>query len=144
LKKEIRFRLLKHINFLESELKDYDTFLPLSWKEYDGDRDKRRNVERWVENIVNSTVDIGKIVLNAEERTLPDTYKETVALLCVVLNFGEEDSRRLSELVRLRNIISHEYLDLRWTSIRRFISETRSLYEDFLNRAKEYAERKNI
>lgn len=143
MKKEIKFRLLKHINFLERELKDYDTFASLSWKEYDDEGDKRRNVERWIENIINSTVDIGKIILNAEGKNLPDTYKESVVLLCFVLNFEEEDTKKLSDLVKLRNIVSHEYLDIRWSSIKHFISETRSLYNDFLNRVKEYVEKKN-
>jgi hypothetical protein len=56
LREELKQRLLKHLNFLEDELKDYPKFKQLSRTEYFDDRDKRRNVERWIENIINSSI----------------------------------------------------------------------------------------
>ncbi|OGQ11265.1 MAG: hypothetical protein A2026_09370 [Deltaproteobacteria bacterium RBG_19FT_COMBO_46_12] len=138
MKKEIRFRLIKHLTFLENELKDYEAFGTLSWKEYNDDRGKRRNVERWIENIINSSIDIAKLILTSEDRSLPDTYKDIVKNLSLVTDFSEEDTEKLSRWVSLRNIISHEYLDVRWASIRKFISESRLFYEDFLKRVKNY------
>jgi uncharacterized protein YutE (UPF0331/DUF86 family) len=75
LKKEFKTRLIKHLNFLEEELKDYSQFKTLIREQYIRDRDKRRNVERWIENIINSTVDISKVVLTAERISIPDTYR---------------------------------------------------------------------
>lgn len=138
MKKEIRFRLVKHLTFLENELEDYETFETLSWKEYNGDRGKRRNVERWIENIINSSIDIAKLILTSEDRPLPDTYKDIVKNLSLVRDFSEEDMGKLSRWVSLRNIISHEYLDIRWTSIQKFISESKPFYEDFAKKAKNY------
>jgi len=140
LKKEIRFRLIKHLTFLENELKDYETFGILSWKEYNDDRGKRRNVERWIENIINSSIDIAKLILTSEDRSLPDTYKDIVKNLSLVADFSEEGMGKLSRWVSLRNIISHEYLDIRWASIQKFISESKPFYEDFLKRVKNYLE----
>lgn len=138
MKKEIRFRLIKHLAFLENELKDYETFETLSWKEYNDDRGKRRNVERWVENIINSSIDIAKLILTSEDRSLPDTYKDIVKNLSLVGDFSEEGMGKLSRWVSLRNIISHEYLDIRWTSIQKFISESKPFYEDFFKKVKNY------
>jgi len=45
---------------------------------------------------------------------------------------------KLSRWVSLRNIISHEYLDIRWTSIQKFISESKPFYEDFFKKVKNY------
>lgn len=78
LKKEVRYRLIKHISFLKNELKDYETFITLTYEEYDQDRNKRRNVERWAENIVNSSIDIARVIVVSEGLTLPDTYKEVI------------------------------------------------------------------
>jgi len=142
LREELKLRLLKHITFLEQEMKDYAKFERLSGKEYREVADKRRNVERWVENIINSSIDISKVMLTLEGIRLPDTYKDIVKHLSLIGNFGEGDMERLSRWVSLRNIISHEYLDIRWTSIQKFVAETRSLYEDFLNKVKGYLERK--
>ena len=138
MKKEIRFRLIKHLTFLEDELKDYETFEALSWKEYNDDRGKRRNVERWIENIIKSSIDIAKLILTSEDRSLPDTYKDMVKNLSLVADFSGEIMEKLSRWVSLRNIISHEYLDIRWASIQKFISESGLFYEDFLKRIKNY------
>jgi len=138
LKKEIRFRLIKHLTFLENELKDYEIFEILSWKEYNDDRGKRRNVERWIENIINSSIDIAKLILTSEDRSLPDSYKDIVKNLSLAADFSEEGMGKLSRWVSLRNIISHEYLDIRWASIQKFISESKPFYEDFSKKVENY------
>ncbi|MBI3354808.1 MAG: DUF86 domain-containing protein [Nitrospirae bacterium] len=142
MEKEVKFRLIKHITFLENELKDFKNFESLSWEEYNSERDKRRNVERWIENIINSSIDIAKIILSYEGQSLADTYKEMIERLAVLPSFDKKNIEQLSRWVRLRNIISHEYLDIRWSSIKKFISEARLFYEDFLEKAKAYLEKR--
>ena len=142
LKKEVEFRLIKHLTFLESELKDYVMFRTLSWKEYNTQRSKRRDVERWIENIINSTIDISKIILTAEGVSLPDTYKEVVEQLSLISGFHKQDMKKISEWVRLKNIISHEYLDIRWNSIKGFIADTPPLFKRFSTWVKEYLQKR--
>ncbi len=142
MKKEVRFRLIKHITFLENELKDYRVFKSLSWEEYNKERSKRRDVERWIENIITSSIDISKIILTSEELLLPDTYKGIVGSLSLVSGFDKDAMEKLSKRVRLRNIISHEYLDISWSSIKKFIAETAPLYEGFLEAVRVYIEQK--
>jgi len=142
LRKENKIRLVKHITFLEREIQDWESFKSLSWEEYNKDRSKRRNVERWIENIVNSSVDIAKIILASENIPLPETYKEIVASLPLIPGFDKETAGHLSEWVKLRNIISHEYLDVRWNSIKRFIEETGPIYRTFLEKVKIYIKEK--
>lgn len=144
MKKEVKARIIKHITFLEAELADYSNFRTLSWEEYNTQRDKRRNVERWIENIVNSSIDITKIILTVENLPLPDTYKEIVNSLALVQGFDKEDMERLSEWVKFRNILIHEYLDIKWSFINRFIHETELQYKNFLEKVKEYIEKKDL
>lgn len=99
---------------------------------------KRRNVERWIENIINTSIDIAKIILTSEGRLIPDTYKDIVKNLSLITHFNEIDMGKLAGWVTLRNIISHEYLDIRWSSIQRFISHGKPLYDEFLTRVKNY------
>jgi uncharacterized protein YutE (UPF0331/DUF86 family) len=133
LKKEFIERLTKHLNFLEEELKDYSQFKTLTREQYIGDRDKRRNVERWIENIINSTVDISKVILTSERMSIPDTYRGIVSTISVVEGLENTNAEKLAKWVRFRNIIAHEYLDIKWSSINRFITETDTLYKNFLN-----------
>ncbi len=142
MEKEAESRLVKHLAFLESELEDFPRFKSLSWESYNTDRDRRRNVERWVENIVNSSVDIAKIILRAENQSLPDTYREILLSLALVPGFERENLESVAERVRLRNIVTHQYLDLKWEAIKKFIQETEPLYQKFLQEAKDYLKKK--
>jgi uncharacterized protein YutE (UPF0331/DUF86 family) len=143
LDKEIRFRLIKHITFTEAELSDYSTFQSMTWKEYREDSSKRRNVERWIENLINSSVDISKIILNSEGIKPGDSYKETVKSLALVPEFNEQNILAISKWVKLRNIISHEYLDIRWSSIKNFLVDAKQLYDNFLITVRAYLEKHN-
>lgn len=144
MQKEFQQRLLKYLNFFEEELKDYPKFKHLTHEDYITDRDKRRSVERWIENIVNSSIDISKVILTLEGLSLPDNYKEIVSSLSAVKDLGAVEADALSRWVRFRNIIVHEYLDVRWASIKKFIDETEPLYKNFFGKIKEYLEKKLI
>ncbi|MBI5528354.1 MAG: DUF86 domain-containing protein [Deltaproteobacteria bacterium] len=138
MKTETKARLIKHLSFLEVELNDRVLVNDLSWDEYNTDRVKRRHVERWVENVVNSSIDIARIVLTTENLPVPDTYKEVVVSLSLVTVFDRETCERMARHVRLRNILTHEYLDIRWASIRRFIDEADQLYARLVADTKAY------
>ena len=141
IEKEVKARLVKHIAFLEEEIEDYALFRQVRWDDYRANRSTRRDLERWIENIINSSIDIAKIILSSEGMSLSDTYRELVLSLSLVKEFDSEEAEELSKWVRFRNIISHEYLDIRWTSIKRFIAETEPLYKRFLNSLKEYVKK---
>lgn len=126
-----------HIRFLENEFADIKKFKRLTRQEYIQDNDKRRNVERWVENLVMSAIDISKIVLASGKKEIPQTYRET--LLRFAIGFLEEDTaKRFSRLAELRNILTHEYLDIKWDKITKFIEDAFKLYPPFIKKTKEF------
>ncbi|MBS3817992.1 DUF86 domain-containing protein [bacterium] len=126
-----------HIRFLENELEDMEKFNNLSRREYLNNRDQRRNVERWVENLVMSSIDISKIILASEKKEIPQTYRET--LFRYTLKFMDEESaKKFSRFAELRNILTHEYLDIKWEKISTFIQETSTLFPLFIKKTKEY------
>lgn len=141
MKEEIKERLIKHLRFLEEEIKDYPSFREFTWEDYRMDKIKRRNVDRWVENLVNSSIDLSKLILTAEEISLPETYREMVLSLYLVKGFDEESIKKVSSWVKLRNIVAHEYLDIRWASIKRFINEGELFYTNFAREVKGYLEK---
>ncbi|WP_333655026.1 type VII toxin-antitoxin system HepT family RNase toxin [Dissulfurispira sp.] len=141
MKREIKQKLLKHINFLENELSYYPKFRQLTEPVFREDDDKRRSVERWVENIINSLVDISKNILTLENIRLPDTYKDIVLSISIVKELNINNAESLARWVRLRNIVAHEYLDIRWSSINKFVSETEPLFKGFLEKVKDYLDK---
>jgi len=148
-----RTRLLRSLDFLEEELADIGEFQDAGKQEYVRDRSFRRNagkqeyvrdrsfrrnVERWVENLVNATIDIAKTVLASKRGRMPRTYRETVEALGAVDAFDPKVCDELAEFTRLRNMLAHEYLDLRFSRIRAFIDEAPALYESFMKSARDY------
>lgn len=118
-------------------MKDWDDYLTITWKIYSLDRKKRREVERWIENIINSSIDIAKLTLYMKGIPLPESYTRIVASLDLIETF-DPIGKNLSKWVKLRNVITHEYLDIRWDSIKSFIKETRPLYEELRKKTEDF------
>mgnify|MGYP000622107596 CR=1 FL=1 len=86
---ENRERLIRYVDFLESEIEDFSKFLKVDWKTYSVDRDIRRNLERWIENIVNCSIDIAKVLLISESKQIPGSYKGILMELGATEYFDE-------------------------------------------------------
>ncbi|MEW6481853.1 MAG: HepT-like ribonuclease domain-containing protein [bacterium] len=127
--------LIETLVFLENEFGDIEKFKGLTWEEYSNDRSKRRDVERWVENIVMGSLDIAKIILASEKKDLPHTYREVLEQFGLFY-FGEEFAKRFSHFAGLRNIVVHQYLDIKWMQIKDFIKEAEELYPLFIKKVK--------
>jgi len=67
---------MRIIDFMELELNDIKGFTRIEYREYHEDRNKRRNLERCIENIVNDSLDIAKILLASQDSEIPDTYRQ--------------------------------------------------------------------
>jgi uncharacterized protein YutE (UPF0331/DUF86 family) len=130
LRPEERERLIRYVDFLDDELADFQKFSTVSWKTYQENRDLRRNLERWIENIVNCSVDIAKVILVVENRGIPTTYREALIELGSTPYFNEEFGGRIAQWVSLRNILAHDYLDIRWNSVRRFIKSAEPMFRE--------------
>jgi uncharacterized protein YutE (UPF0331/DUF86 family)/predicted nucleotidyltransferase len=135
---EERARVLEYLRFLENEFSEIEQIKEFSWQDYIQDSFKRKVMERWVENLVMSALDIAKIILASEKREIPQTYKDTLKIfgaLYVDPSFGE----KFSEFSSLRNILAHEYLDIKWRKIKNFIDQAERLYPIFIKKIKDIA-----
>ena len=137
LRKEERENLVRHLDFLETELQDYPQFRDMEWIAYQTSRDKRRNMERWVENIINCSIDIAKVLLASEGRPVPETYKAILRQIGTLSNFDEQFGQDVAKWARLRNIITHEYIDIKWDAIKDFIKDTEPIYRRLIQGVKD-------
>lgn len=136
---EDRERLNKHLIFLDSELLDSKEFSQMTQFEYQSNKMKKRAVERWIENIMMATVDISKIILASQRHTVPNSYTEIMRNICFFFNFSEETAFHFIAWTKLRNIVAHEYLDLRWIKeIRPFIDKAPLYFDTFIEAVKLY------
>lgn len=136
MRREDRERLIRLLDYLKSEVSDYQDFYNLTWEIYQKDKEKRRNVERWIENIVMSSIDIVKILLASENRPIPDSYREILYQIGLIGDFNEEFGKRLSRWAALRNIVVHEYLDIKWRNIKEFIKESEPVFKELIEGVK--------
>lgn len=132
-------RVNRILEFIEEEVREYTRFRVLTFKEYADDRVQKRNVEHWIEHLVIAATDIAKIILASERRTIPETYRDMVLELGTISPFSKDNlCEKVVPWVQLRNILAHEYLDLRWKNISAFIQETEPSWQEIISRTKEF------
>ena len=117
-----RSRLERIADFIDTELRDRERFRGVTQHRYRSDRDLRRNLDRWVEILINAAIEFGKVVLSSAQRPIPYTYGQILAELEALPDFAAL-SGRLQPLAALRNLMAHEYVDLRFGRITRFVDE---------------------
>lgn len=142
LNNEQKVSIVKRLSFLEIELKDLEQYAELDFETYSSDRRTRRDVERIIENIINACIDMAKILLSGEELPMPETYKEVFLQLGQAAILDKELARSLADLVRVRNILAHQYLDLKWDVLKDFISREYLQIYKFTEIAREKVEQR--
>ena len=132
--------LEKTIRFLEEELIRYDYFSSMTEHAYEEDVARRNDVERWIEKIIVACVDISKIVLSSRRTLIPETYRNSVIRAARQFNMPDDFPEKFEKWVKLRNVLAHEYLDIKWLRIENFIRESKSYTTHFLQSTKQFLE----
>lgn len=122
-----RRRPVRILEFLSEELDSAERYREATRETYLSDPHFRRAIERWAENLVNASIDIAKIVTAAEHLPAGRSYREAVESLSAVVPF-QELAERLARNVRVRNVLAHEYLEIRWADVKRMANEGPALY----------------
>lgn len=117
-----RERLERVLEYIDEEMSDRSEFEGVGLPRYRNDRGLRRNLDRWVEMLINAAIDVAKIVLSSEHKSVPRTYGQILEDLESTAPF-DELAGRLKPLAPLRNMMAHEYLDLRFGRVQRFVAE---------------------
>jgi uncharacterized protein YutE (UPF0331/DUF86 family)/predicted nucleotidyltransferase len=126
---EDRIRLIKRVQFLQEEWKDLRGFSAVTPGLFEASKARRREMERWAENMTNATIDIAKIVLASEKKPMPQSYQEALRSFALLAGMTTEEAERFSTLARLRNLLAHEYLDLLYGRIADFMNLFPPLYD---------------
>jgi uncharacterized protein YutE (UPF0331/DUF86 family)/predicted nucleotidyltransferase len=135
-----RSRLERILDFIEEELQDQPRLSAITQGHYRQDRDARRSLDRWVETLISAAIDTAKIVLASQHRPVPQTYGQILADLEVLPGFSPL-AGRLSPLAALRNLMAHEYLDVRFSRVRRFAATDWAAVADLARVTREWLSR---
>lgn len=132
-----RSRLARLLEFIAEEMQDRLKFAAVTLERYRGDRDVRRSLDRWVETLITAAIDIAKVVLASSGGAVPQTYGQVLADLEALPAFSRLCGR-LKPLAALRNLLAHEYLDLRFARVRGFVSSGAAAVEDLAAAARRW------
>ncbi|MDI6731071.1 MAG: DUF86 domain-containing protein [Candidatus Margulisbacteria bacterium] len=124
--------IVQRLEFIKLQLADLGKFASLTWQVYRTDRDTQRNIERLVENVANAAIDICKIVLAGEDVEMPNSYKEIIIKLGEIKVLDEKKAEKIADYAGLRNILAHQYLDIKWEKIKAFIQNAGDDFEEFI------------
>lgn len=127
---EDKTRLLQRVQFLEEELSEIEKFRKITFEEYQKNRSKRREIERWSENIINAAIDIAKIFLASEKKQMPKTYEEALREFATFAGLSRERAEEFAVCARLRNILAHQYFDILYQKIRDFMGVFPGIYRE--------------
>jgi len=133
--------LHKSIGFLEEQLRLYKIYCQTEQKEYEKEIRRRNEIERWVENIMNASIDISKIILGSQKKMIPDTYRSSLQHAIWELKLSNDFIEKFEKWVKLRNVLAHEYLDIKWKRISVFIRESEPYFKLFVEAAKKFLEK---
>lgn len=134
-----RARVARIAQYLRDELSDSRLYADVNKERYIRDAHFRRALERWVENLVNASIDVAKIIVGAEGLPLPHTYRETLSSLSAVAPFAPL-AETLSRNARTRNALAYEYLDIRYTEVARIAHQASEVYGALADATDRYIE----
>jgi len=136
-----RVRLVRLIDFVQDQMPDFKKFAGVSQKQYERDISIKRNLERWAETLANASIDIGKILIASRKRPIPQTYKTILKELAFLDGFDENVAVKIAGFSDMRNLLVHEYLDLRFALLDIFVKKGEPLYAYLIKYAKEELEK---
>ena len=141
LKRADKSKVISSLDYLEKELPFLREYVrEVDWKVYQTQRSKRLEIERWVENLINATLDISKVLLAAKGEEIPETSREILFRVGSSVFDAEVKAEIFSELAKIRNTLAHRYLDMKWEDIKRFLQLVPKSYPPFVDYVKKKVE----
>ncbi len=136
-----RAKFIPHLSYLEKEYQFFEAYRQdIDWLTYQSQRAKRLEVERWIECLINATLDICKILLTIRGEEVLETSREILFKIGSEVYKTEEEAEEFSELAKIRNTLAHRYLDIKWNDIKRFFHIGDRLYPAFIEYMKKQIE----
>lgn len=125
---EDAIRLRERYNFLKNEFQDLKEYKAISQQEFAENKKQRLAMERWAERMINATIDIAKLMLASEKKPVPRTYEEALLYFAFMAGFEDKEANHFARFARLRNLLAHEYLDILYARIQKFIKASPDYY----------------
>jgi len=129
LTEEDQKQLERVLHFIVDEMGRREDFTSIDQIKYTRDHLARKAVERWIELVVGASIDTAKILLASRHQSIPQGYVDTLLALQYLEGFEKERAHWLAQMVKYRNFLAHEYLDLRYVGVKKFLDFAEANYD---------------
>lgn len=102
-------RIKDKIKEIEEFLDQLKYIIPASFNEYQSNIEKKAACERYVEKIVEATVDLAFLIIKLKKLKIPEDDIDAFNILSNNKIIDENLSKKLKMAKGMRNIIAHEY-----------------------------------
>lgn len=118
-----RGRISESLQFVTEEMKEFEKeYSTKTWQDYQRDRKLQKLMDRTVENILTTLIEISGTLLS-EEGMAGESYSDVLKKIGELFSFSEQEQESLAKLAIARNRLAHRYLNFRWQSIRMYMNQ---------------------
>lgn len=111
----------------------------LSFEAYTDRREARDVVEREFETAIEACIDIGTMILNADDEPVPDTNAQVFHELERIGVLDADTARQMAQAAGFRNVLSHQYgNDIDDEDVYNVLQSELPLFRDYLEFVREY------
>jgi uncharacterized protein YutE (UPF0331/DUF86 family) len=136
---DYKHRLIKRVDYIKSSvIPFFNTYDSVTREKYNSDIRLRREVEKWVEDTINCVIDISKILYSEKKMVIPETSRGILENIDLLGLSEVKLGSRISQWAILRNRLAHDYLDLKWEGISKFIKEGEVILNLLTSRVEDY------
>lgn len=101
--------ILRKVSELDTYLKQISEFSGLSVQDYSNDWKTQRIVERTLQMMIETCVDIANHIISGSDMRTPTTYGDTFRILLENRVLGPEMAAVMEKMTKFRNVVVHQY-----------------------------------
>ncbi|MGL6280827.1 MAG: type VII toxin-antitoxin system HepT family RNase toxin [Microcoleaceae cyanobacterium] len=136
--------VLTRLGFIGKNLQKLKRFENITLTEYLDDSDLQTISERFLQVIIQASIDINKHLLTQGYQISSITYKESFQQLGDYEILPRKLAEELSSAASLRNVLAHQYLDIDHTQLFTYIQKVLLLYPLYVQKITQYLDKLEV
>lgn len=120
------------------------TYLQGLTKDYDKNKDNRYAYERIAQMLIESSVDIGNMIIDGFILRDPGNYKDVIDILELENVISKETQTHINDTVDVRKQFAHNYTELNVKEIMPLFDKALPYYKEFIKEVAQFLESENV
>ncbi|MCJ1656820.1 DUF86 domain-containing protein [Staphylococcus sp. NRL 16/872] len=113
-------------------------------KDYESSKSNHYAFERIAQMLIESSVDIGNMIIDGFILRDPGNYKDVIDILELEGVITKETQQHINETVEVRKQFAHNYTDLDSDALQPLFDQALPYYERFIQEVMQFLEKENV